>query len=1017
MPIAHDRLFEIAAELARRPGHEAVRTHVCALLTEGLGAELRDIAHETRVVEAKGRIDALLGRTILEFKSNLSRERADAVEELSRYLPEREKATGERFIGIATDGADWEVFELRAGAPFSLRTFKTDPRKPDDLLAWLDGAVATRAEIPPDALNVVRELGQSSVAFLRAKAVLAEAWSAVKDHPTASLHRQLWSQLLTLVYGRRVEDDELWLQHTFLVIVAKAIAARIMEVEADDPEAILSGRVFSDAGILGAVESDFFDWILVAPQGPDLVRRLARHVGRFKLREVKTDVLKVLYESLIDRDQRHGLGEYYTPDWLAAKMVGKAVTSPLEQTVLDPACGSGTFLFHAVRRVMEEAKDAGLEPEDWAAEATRLVAGMDIHPVAVIIARVTYLLALAPAIAARAGAVSVPVYLGDALQLSVQQYMRRQELVIVVPPAPGEEAKALTNGGATGGAVTNGAAMLVFPEQLAKDGPLFDKLIEDVRLASLGADSAEQFRRRAVRTIEQHYKRDLIGEENAALDDLCKTYVTFDALRRAGRDTIWGYVARNLTRPFTFAAGVRWASVMVGNPPWLAFRHMTGELQARFRELARGERIHVGGKMATQNDLCALFTVRAAGLYLRAAGTIAFVLPRAVMRGGQFAPLRTGSFESLRIAWDEAWDLDEVEPLFPVPACVLFGRRRAVGRRTPEKMRRYSGRLPMRDASETIADEKLTVSESDAPPPARIDAGQRPSEFQKMFRQGATLVPRMLCLVERKSRGRLGASTAAPLVASRRTSQEKRPWKDLPGIEHPVEREFLRPVYLGESILPFRVWRLFEGVVPVDDKGNMLSAKLAADQGWSGLSGWMRAAEATWTGHSRDVMSLGERWNFHNELGAQFPINPMRLLYAASGVNPAATIAMDDNAIVEHGLYWGAIETEEQGRYLVAILNSEEARSRIASLQARGLFGARHFDKVMFTLPIPRFDERNPLHGDLAAAAREAESLAASFEIAEATPFARARRIVRDGLRAAGVSDVIDSLVTRLLDR
>ena len=41
------------------------------------------------------------------------------------------------------------------------------------------------------------------------------------------------------------------------------------------------------------------------------------------------------------------------------------------------------------------------------------MAGMDIHPVAVIIARVTYLLALAPALATRKGALSIPVYLGD----------------------------------------------------------------------------------------------------------------------------------------------------------------------------------------------------------------------------------------------------------------------------------------------------------------------------------------------------------------------------------------------------------------------------------------------------------------------------------------------------------------------------------------------------------------------------------------------------------------------------
>ena len=61
---------------------------------------------------------------------------------------------------------------------------------------------------------------------------------------------------------------------------------------------------------------------------------------------------------------------------------------------------------------------------------------MDIHPVAVIIARVTYLLALAPVIARRAGSLSIPVYLGDAMQLSTATTMHLKELVIRVPPPP-----------------------------------------------------------------------------------------------------------------------------------------------------------------------------------------------------------------------------------------------------------------------------------------------------------------------------------------------------------------------------------------------------------------------------------------------------------------------------------------------------------------------------------------------------------------------------------------------------
>ena len=79
--------------------------------------------------------------------------------------------------------------------------------------------------------------------------------------------------------------------------------------------------------------------------GAVLVMRISRHVNRVRFDDVRIDILKSLYESLIDPESRHDLGEYYTPDWLAARMVAATVDNPLEQRVMDPACGSGTFPF------------------------------------------------------------------------------------------------------------------------------------------------------------------------------------------------------------------------------------------------------------------------------------------------------------------------------------------------------------------------------------------------------------------------------------------------------------------------------------------------------------------------------------------------------------------------------------------------------------------------------------------------------------------------------------------------
>ena len=110
-----------------------------------------------------------------------------------------------------------------------------------------------------------------------------------------------------------------------MTIVAKTIAARVLDLRIDDAAAILSGRALDEQGIQGAVESDFFDWVLEFSEGRDLVLRIARQTARFRLRDVEVDVLKALYESLIDPAQRRDLGEYYTPDWLAAKVTAHGI--------------------------------------------------------------------------------------------------------------------------------------------------------------------------------------------------------------------------------------------------------------------------------------------------------------------------------------------------------------------------------------------------------------------------------------------------------------------------------------------------------------------------------------------------------------------------------------------------------------------------------------------------------------------------------------------------------------------
>lgn len=62
------------------------------------------------------------------------------------------------------------------------------------------------------------------------------------------------------------------------------------------------------------------------------------------------DVIGTVFEQLIPPEERHGFGQYFTPEGLCDLIIGFCVRSP-NDCVLDPTCGTGTFLIRAYDRL------------------------------------------------------------------------------------------------------------------------------------------------------------------------------------------------------------------------------------------------------------------------------------------------------------------------------------------------------------------------------------------------------------------------------------------------------------------------------------------------------------------------------------------------------------------------------------------------------------------------------------------------------------------------------------------
>lgn len=218
-------------------------------------------------------------------------------------------------------------------------------------------------------------------------------------------------------------------------------------------------------------EEDFFDWwtdALTAYSLPELRRMtdpattepailFARSllgvvltVGAFSFRETGSDFLGDLYQSYFDAETRKALGEFYTPLPIVEHMltrVGYTSAAPITggQILVDPACGSGTFLIRAIARYFAAADRLGRP--NWPDLVRNLcdglaVCGLDINPFAVVIAQVNYALSLVPFYLLarsqerdfRIG--SIPVFRSDTLRLPPNHIERFDDLTPIAVTLP-----------------------------------------------------------------------------------------------------------------------------------------------------------------------------------------------------------------------------------------------------------------------------------------------------------------------------------------------------------------------------------------------------------------------------------------------------------------------------------------------------------------------------------------------------------------------------------------------------
>ena len=134
------------------------------------------------------------------------------------------------------------------------------------------------------------------------------------------------------------------------------------------------------------------DWVL------DLAdETLSRNVewamyrfARFDFTSIRGDILTGIYDRFLDPGQRKAQGEFYTPPSIARYMLDRLNLSP-DDRVLDPACGSGTFLIERYQQVVGEDADRGIATYEDACNLIAAIAGNDLNPFSAVLTQIQLL--------------------------------------------------------------------------------------------------------------------------------------------------------------------------------------------------------------------------------------------------------------------------------------------------------------------------------------------------------------------------------------------------------------------------------------------------------------------------------------------------------------------------------------------------------------------------------------------------------------------------------------------------
>ncbi|TFG18681.1 MAG: SAM-dependent DNA methyltransferase [Promethearchaeota archaeon] len=183
----------------------------------------------------------------------------------------------------------------------------------------------------------------------------------------------LWKSHFQEIYHDSNIKKELYWTHFYITLICKQIIEILQSFLEEQIEDF--SNLFSLQKWLGAQFFDYNSNMELKPLISSLKKALKSIIFSNTPNRV-SDLLNLFYQELLTFSRRHSLGEFYTNEELCREMVEECFSPG--NSVLDPCCGSGTFLLEMLNSISEKGSVSDILK----------LHGIDINPLSVIITRI-----------------------------------------------------------------------------------------------------------------------------------------------------------------------------------------------------------------------------------------------------------------------------------------------------------------------------------------------------------------------------------------------------------------------------------------------------------------------------------------------------------------------------------------------------------------------------------------------------------------------------------------------------